>query len=103
MNELPQLYEQLLHGYGFPFDRAHFSYLKRMKKIWEYLSTYQNKSTALNELELFLGCLLGDHSLIKTMSSMEQKIQDFDRIRDIMRIAPENGKKGSTMMGKNVI
>jgi hypothetical protein len=87
-------YKQDLHGYGFPFDRAHFSYLQRMKKAWEHLSTSQIKSTSLQELELFLGCLLGDPSFVKVMTSMEQKVQDFDRIRDIMRIAPKMGKKG---------
>ena len=87
-------YKQDLHGYGFPFDRAHFSYLQRMKKVWEHLSTHQIKSTSLKELESFLGCLFGDPSFEKVMTSMEQKVQNFDRIRDIMRIAPKAGKKG---------
>ena len=87
-------YKQDLHGYGFPFDRAYLSYLQRMKKVLEHLSTLQIKSASLNELESFLRCLLGDLSLVKVMTSMEQKVQNFDRIRDIMRIAPKAGKKG---------
>jgi hypothetical protein len=87
-------YKQDLHGYGFPFDRAHFSYLQRMKKVWGHLLTHQVKSTPLKELESFLGCLFGDPSFAKVMASMEQKVQDFDHIRDIMRIAPKMGDKG---------
>lgn len=87
-------YKQELNGYGFPFDRANLVYFQRMKNIFAAIKDSPEICQELSELKYFLASFLLDPKLQTTLASMEKKAHDFDRIREIMKIAPEDGGKG---------
>ena len=87
-------YEQELNGYGYPFDRSELVYLQRMKKTYDSLKTYSLGSKELSELKFLLASVLEDSDLCHHMAALEKKVQDFDRLRAIMKIAPIYGVKG---------
>jgi hypothetical protein len=87
-------YEQELNGYGYPFDRSELVYLQRMKKTYDSLKAYPLDSKELSELKFLLAFILEDPDLCKYMAALEKKVQDFDHLRTIMKIAPIYGVKG---------
>ena len=94
-----------LNGYGFPFDRSHLIFYKRLKtakSIVEYLSAKKKKDRYIIKLNRVLGRAINDNNLKTIVSRMEEKAQIFDQLRDAMRIAVSNGKKGLNDDGENV-
>lgn len=87
-------YEQELNGYGMPFDRSEFVYLRRMGKAYDSLKELSFDIEELSELKFFLASVLENPELKNQMKAMEQKIEDFDCLRSIMKIAPADGGKG---------
>jgi hypothetical protein len=87
-------YEQELNGYGAPFDRSDLAYLQRMKKTYDSLKEYSLDFKELSELKFLLAAILEDPNLKKQMAAMERKVEDFDYLRTIMKIAPTDGGKG---------
>lgn len=87
-------YEQELNGYGYPFDRSELAYLQRMKKAHDSLERYSLDFKELSELKFLLASVLEDPDLCKHMVALEKKVQDFDNLRAIMKIAPIYGVKG---------
>jgi hypothetical protein len=87
-------YEQELNGYGYPFDRSELVYLQRIKKTYDSLKAYPLDSKELSELKFLLASILEDPDLCKHMAALEKKVQDFDHLRAIMKIAPIYGVKG---------
>jgi len=87
-------YEQELNGYGAPFDRSEFVYLQRMRKTYESLKEHSFDVEELSELKFFLASILEDPDLKKHMKAIEKKIEDFDQLRFIMKIAPTYSGKG---------
>lgn len=87
-------YEQELNGYGAPFDRSEFVYLQRMRKTYESLKEHSFDVEELSELKFFLTSVLEDPDLKKHIKAIEKKIEDFDHLRFIMKIAPTYGGKG---------
>jgi hypothetical protein len=87
-------YEQELNGYGAPFDRSEFVYLERMRKTYESLKEHSFDVKELSELKFFLASVLEDPDLKKHIKAIEKKIEDFDNLRSIMKIAPTFGGKG---------
>ena len=86
-----------LNGYGFPFDRLHLIFYKRMKtakRIVADLSARQKKDRYIIKLNRVLGRAVDDNNLKTVVSRMEEKAQIFDQLRDAMRIADPDGKKG---------
>jgi len=89
-------------GYGFPFDRPHFDFAKRLISLAEYLKQ-------LGRIELrgdwrdnkpyyktfsHLRSLVSDETLRHAIVQMERKIKVFDQLRCAMRIAPKDGNQG---------
>ena len=94
-----------LDGYGFPFDRSHLVFYKRLKtakNIVENLSTKKKKDKHIIKLNRVLARAINDRDLKTVVSRMEEKVQIFDQLRDAMRIAVAEGKKGLNDDGKNV-
>jgi hypothetical protein len=94
-----------LSGYGFPFDRSHYIFYKRLKtarSIVENLSARKKKDRYIIKLNRVLGRALNDRNLKTIVSRMEEKTQIFDQLRDAMRIAVSDGKKGLNDDGENV-
>ena len=86
-----------LNGYGFPFDRSHFIFYKRLKtakSIVENLSAKNKKDRYIIKLNRVLGRAVNDNNLKAVVSRMQEKAQIFDDLRDAMRIAASDGKKG---------
>ncbi|RLC28531.1 transposase, partial [Candidatus Woesebacteria bacterium] len=93
------------NGYGFPFDRSHFVFYKRLKtakNIVDNLSTKKKKDNYIIKLNRVLAQAINDRNLKTTVSRMEEKVQIFDQLRDAMRIAVADGKKGLNDDGENV-
>jgi hypothetical protein len=87
-------YKQELNGYGFPFDRANVVYFQRMNKIFKTFKDAPETCKELSELKYFLASVFTDPKYKIIMAAMEKKVSDFDRIREIMKIAPADGGKG---------
>jgi hypothetical protein len=94
-----------LNGYGFPFDRSHLVFYKRLKaarSIVENLSAKKKKDRYIIKLNRVLGRAINDNNLKAIVSRLEQKTQIFDQLRDAMRIAVSDGKKGLNDDGGDV-
>jgi hypothetical protein len=94
-----------LNGYGFPFDRSHLIFYKRLKtarSIVENLSAKKKKDRYIIKLNRVIGRAINDSNLKTIVSRMEEKAQIFDQLRDAMRIAVSDGKKGLNDDGENV-
>ena len=94
-----------LNGYGFPFDRSHLIFYKRLKtarSIVESLSAKKKKDRYIIKLNRVIGRAINDSNLKTIVSRMEEKAQIFDQLRDAMRIAVSDGKKGLNDDGENV-
>jgi hypothetical protein len=94
-----------LNGYGFPFDRSHFIFYKRLKTardIVANLSAKKKKDRYIIRLNRVLGRIRKDSNLRTIASRMEEKVQIFDQLRDAMRIAVSDGKKGLNDDGEDV-
>ncbi len=65
-----------------------------MQKAHDCLQAYPQEYKELSELKCFLDTLVEDESFQKQMKAMNRKVEDFDRVRAIMRIAPTIGVKG---------
>lgn len=90
------------HGYGFPFDRPHVVFTQRLYTIYDelqkikdvYLRRKWRDNRPLFKLAGELETVVGDKTLRRTISQIEEKIDVFDQLRDAMRIAPKAGTQG---------
>lgn len=93
-------------GYGFPFDRPHVEFAKRLLVVYEQLEPIKGvhwRGQSRNNIPLLkLSCELekvGTDAHLRTMlAAMDVKIQVFDQLRSAMRIA-EKGKTSGLNSG----
>jgi hypothetical protein len=98
-----QNYPADLAGYGFPFDRSHLEQVKRMEEAYEHLQELPLKpSDHLSKIKEFLENVLCDKELQICIRSVKRKVEHFDKLRDIMRIASPEGKNGLNDDGEQV-
>jgi len=93
------------NGYGFPFDRSHFVFYKRLKtarSIVESLPARKRKDRSIAKLNRVIGRAINDSTLRAVASRMEEKAETFDQLRDAMRMAVSDGTKGLNDDGENV-
>ena len=86
-----------LNGYGFPFDRSHlvfYNRLKTAKSIVDSLSPTSKRDKFISKLNRVLSLAMNDSNMAATVSRMEEKVKTFDQLRDAMRMAASDGKKG---------
>lgn len=89
-------------GYGFPFDRPHVVFTKRLYAIFAelqgiaeiYLRDQWRDNRPLFKLRAELEKIVADGSLRQAMAAIEDKSGVFDALRDAMRMAPETGTEG---------
>ena len=89
-------------GYGFPFDRPHLEFAKRLRlaaKKLESIKQIHLRDQWRDNLPLFkLSCQLkrvcADKTLDKLIEAAELKIQIFDQLRRAMRLAQVGGSAG---------
>ena len=94
-----------LNGYGFPFDREHLIFYRRLKsasRIVKNLSAKKKKDRYIIKLNRVLARALNDKNLKIIVGRIEEKTQIFDELRDAMRIAALGGKKGLNDDGEDV-
>ena len=89
-------------GYGFPFDRPHLDFAKRLLTVARHIERlagiklrgkWRDNRPYYKILPL-LRKLAGDKKLQSAISELEKKTVLFDQLRHAMRIAPEDGAKG---------
>jgi hypothetical protein len=82
------------HGFGFPFDRPHFDFYRRVQEAYPDLLGIKPKM-ADNAPLLPLAPIrkmLADQALSSTLLRMQDKVGIFEQLRDAMRIAqPDSG------------
>jgi hypothetical protein len=92
-------------GYGFPFDHPHLDYYERLESaITQVREALQNAAPLpkrekkdLLKLEIVLSTVMPenhDDPLRKTVKSLRERINIFDRFRQIMRLACKGNKQG---------
>lgn len=89
-------------GYGFPFDRPHLEFAKRLLAAAQHLEGLATlnlrgdwrDNKPYHKIPPLLKKLGDDRELRRAMEALEKKILLFDQLRDAMRIAPEDGAKG---------
>ena len=90
------------HGYGFPFDRPHLAFAKRIHHLHsevEKLKTIQLRGERKDNKPYFkvyldLEKIIKDRTLWKTVSEIEEKITVFEKLRKAMRIAATSSRHG---------
>jgi len=89
-------------GYGFPFDRPHLAFTKRLQEIYYQIDQLKDIQLRRNwrdnrayfKIMRDMEKIMADKVLWKTADKIEPKIEVFDKLRDAMRIAPASGKRG---------
>ncbi len=89
-------------GYGFPFDRPHVEWAKRLRVLGQRLEEIKvihlrgawQDNKPLFRLSCQLKHLAADEGLQRLLASIQEKIQVFDQLRSAMRIAESGGTEG---------
>ena len=89
-------------GYGFPFDRPHLEFHRRLKKVHGLLQSIsgihlRNKAKdnrPFIQINKLLEEVLADRELNNAVTGMAKKAQVFDKLRQALRIAMPEGKSG---------
>lgn len=95
-------YDSQSQGYGFPFDRPHLDFYRRLQKVHllleEIMNVHLREKTKDNKpfLQIYkaLKEVAEDKRLNDLAASLERKAIVFDKLRKAMRIALPEGKKG---------
>jgi len=97
-------------GYGFPFDRPLLALARRAQEVHALLQPLKTlppgqpwrENLPFHHLDLDLLDLVSDRPLGRTLDRMETKIQLFEQLRHIMRIAPAHPCQGLNHAGEVV-
>jgi hypothetical protein len=87
-------------GYGFPFDRPHLEFYRRLETIHRLLKEImdirpgEKGNRPFIQVHQLLEEVVGDKELSKAADGMEEKAKVFDKLREALRIAPLDGKDG---------
>jgi len=90
------------HGYGFPFDRAHLAFAKRIRRLNAdiqrikdiHLRSQWKDNDPYFKIHVDLKPIIKDKALWKALEAIEEKIVVFEKLRLAMRIAPQSGRLG---------
>jgi len=97
------------NGYGFPFDRPHLEFAKRLKIInadIDHLRQIKLRkdykdNKPLHKTFFDLSDVMNDKSLWKSINKIESEIKVFEKLRSAMRIASKTSKNGLNNEGSN--
>ena len=89
-------------GYGFPFDRPHVEFAKRLRVLAQrleqikgiHLRGHWQENKPLLKLSCELKHLSADKGLPRMLARIDEKIQVFDQLRSAMRIAEMGSSAG---------
>jgi hypothetical protein len=93
---------RLSRGYGFPFDRPHLEFYRRLKTVHGLLQSIsdihlRNKAKdnmPFIQINKLIEEVLADKELNNAVTGMAKKAQVFDKLRQVLRIAMPEGKSG---------
>jgi len=93
---------RLSRGYGFPFDRPHLEFYRRLKRVHGLLRSIsgihlRNKAKdnrPFIQINKLLEEVLADRDLNNAVTGMAKKAQVFDKLRQALRIAMPEGRSG---------
>ncbi len=96
-------------GYGFPFDRPHLDFYRRLQKAHQLLEKIMAGplSSQIKDTKPFLHVyrkfksVVEDKRLNALAGSLERKAEVFDKLRTAMRIALPENKKGLNDNGED--
>lgn len=89
-------------GYGFPFDRPHLDFYRRLEKVYQLLEQIMDinltdsasANRPFSQLHKVVTKVVGDRRLNDLAKNLEAKVKVFDKLRCAMRIALPDGKNG---------
>ena len=95
------------NGYGFPFDRPHLSFAKRIHSLADDIKTLKNvtprkqnkNNKACFKIDKDLQKIIKDKVLWNAVEEIEKKVIVFERLRKAMRIAAPFGRRGLNDQG----
>ena len=84
------------NGFGFPFDRPHFDFYRRVEEAYPDLLGLKSKMAGHTSLLPLapIGKVLTDQALSSTVCRMQEKVGIFDQLREAMRIAQPDSQAG---------
>ena len=98
------------NGYGFPFDRPHLSFAKRIRQLHTHVALLKksphhrqcqaHKPTI--KLHSDLQKIIKDKVLWNAVEEIEKRVLIFERLRKAMRIAPLSGRYGLNDEGDKI-
>jgi len=91
-----------LNGYGFPFDRPHLIFYRRLKILHGLIAKQSIRGKQFSRLWRPLTRIVEDPQLRQAASRMEKKIAVFERLREALAIAPPGSRKGLNDDGRDV-
>jgi hypothetical protein len=87
-------------GYGFPFDRPHLDFYRRLQEVYQILGKFKDadmdKKAKKPVIQIYkvLAEFAEDQRLNDLSKDLEVKSAVFDKLREAMRIALPDGKDG---------
>jgi hypothetical protein len=89
-------------GYGFPFDRPHVQFAKRLRALGQGVEQIKDvhlrgqwaDNKPLFKLSCELKSLCADDGLQRMLTAIDLKIEVFDQLRSAMRVAEAGGAAG---------
>jgi hypothetical protein len=97
------------NGFGFPFDRPHAEFYKRLYVLWEQLNTFQEKCTTNKPIFKFIARIIDDLSplvndiqCMRAYQMLAKKQTVFDQLRQALAIALPNTTKGLNDAGEDI-
>ena len=96
------------HGYGFPFDRPHLAFAKRLRHLNEDIERIQNlhlrsrwqDNSPYFKIHIALKPIIKDRALWEAVAALEEKAIPFEKLRSAMRIASTTGRNGLNDEGR---
>ena len=83
-----------LDGYGFPFDRPHLGFYRRLKLLHGLIDQQHIRCKELSRLWRPLTRIVEDQQLTNAAAQMQKKVEIFEKLRQALSIALPQGKKG---------
>lgn len=93
-------YPSQSNGYGFPFDRPHLDFYRRLQEVYQILGKFKDidmeKQAKKPVIQIYkvLAEFAEDQRLNDLAKDLEEKSAVFDKLREAMRIALPDGKDG---------
>lgn len=92
------------NGFGFPFDRPHVEFYKRLCLLYQKLKSFQKKcdNKLIVKILQDIDPLINDHECLKANQILSEKEIVFEKMRQALCIALPTAANGLNDIGENV-